>query len=125
MIQKYMDELKKEILTIKKESETIEDFVYGRTGTTLGFTYRVILKNRTEFYVSIDSYKFPDFDPDDIVYIEKKFFDSSSEDFDHYIDTEIGEYYVNSGNYSVLIYKLFNVASTFETGCFEGEVDVL
>lgn len=119
MIEKNMTELVKEILIIKNECETIENYLYGRTGTFIGFTYRVILKTGIEFYISIDSYKIPIFNKEDIVYISKRYKEDSDDGFEKYIDTEIGEYYINSGNYDVLIYKLFNVRDTFETGCFE------
>jgi len=119
MIEKIMNDLKNEISVIKDESRVIDNYAYGRTGTFSGFTYRVILKNGTEFYISFDSYKIPEFDVCDIVYISKRFIDDIDDNFAHYIDTEIGEYCVNSGNYDVLIYKLFNVKNTIETGCFE------
>lgn len=119
MIEKNMVDLKNELSFIVADFKAISNYEYGRCGTFIGFTYRVILKTGIEFYISIDSYKLPEFNFDDIVYINKRLLCDSENGFEKHIDTEIGEYCVNSGNYDILIYKLFDVKDTFETGCFE------
>ncbi len=120
MIQKYMEDLKNEITTIKNDFLNNDNvtFVYGRTGNFLGLTYRVILKNGTEFYIGTDTYTLPPFDVNDIVYIRKGLQEDIG-NFYHYFDTEVGEYYMKDSYYDRLISNLFNVQDIFETGCYE------
>ena len=124
MIKKYMEELKNELLNVKALIEKYGIYDFGNEEFVDAFTYFVILKNGTLFYINMGSTVFPNIDLNDIIYIRKHIALDSSDigkKFE-YCDTDNGFFNCNSDiKYDNDIVKKYNVS--FDNEIITGNYD--